>query len=95
MAASGVDNWRPLGPAGLWSAAAVVRTAKALAIWARKAGPPDWDPERHGQWAHIIADLGPEEKKRRIAYELERAGRAARWQRMIDQQVRAASKGAR
>ena len=61
-----------------------LKNPRALALWARKAEPPDWDPERHGQWANAIASLGPEEKKQRVAYELERARRAFWWQRMVD-----------
>ena len=61
-----------------------LKNPRALALWARKAEPPEWDPERHGQWANVIAELGPAEKKQRVAYELERARRAFWWQRMVD-----------
>jgi hypothetical protein len=76
--------WSRWGWTDTWSEAAIERTARALAAWARKAQSPDWDPERHGQYANLIANLGPAEKRRRVTYELERARRAFWWQRMID-----------
>jgi hypothetical protein len=46
--------------------------------------PPDWDPERTGQWRGAIAQLGPEEKARRIANTLANARRDSWHQRVCD-----------
>jgi hypothetical protein len=74
-----------MGFGGHWTPAAIERTARASALWAKRAAePPDWDPETQGRWANVIANRGPEEEARRVAYELERARRALWWQCTIE-----------